>query len=171
MASYFDKHITSWNRTIAFRKGEFLGRLEAFDSKNGSVASLCGYGTVDKISKGEKFDIVFVHFGFKNSRVIPLIFKDPESRKQIIQLRVNRQALFFGYSYYIKDKIENGEKVRNGKILFYIQNILTFPIPNAVDIKHKVYEDEKIILSPNEEKDYKNKYDEMSEFLESIENK
>jgi len=156
MKNYFDIPVSSWNETFAFRKGEFIGRLTAFKD----VDLFVGYGTVDEIVKGEKFDIVFAHFGLKNSFRRELVFKNPDSRKQILKLRINRQAIFFGYAVYIKRKL-----------VFYVQNVSVFEIPKAIDIKRGIYDYEQDILSIKDKKDYKNKFDEMSEFLESIKNK
>ena len=77
-----------------------LGKMFGFNDRTMCV----GWGRVDYIEKGEKFDIVKMNFGTTFSRKV--VVTHNHARKQIYTLKLGQYAMFVGYYMFITEKEE-----------------------------------------------------------------
>ena len=93
-----------------------------FDSK----AILCmGVGKVNKVQKGNKFDLVTMFFG-RISREIIVV--NNHARRQIFTLKVGQYASFVGYATAYA---EDGKQ----KLQLYAKGLQGWFVPKTMDIK------------------------------------
>ena len=147
---------TQWKHTLTSRKGELLFRHET-DSNADLVVAI---GVVDKIVKGDEFDLVSAHFGIKyHSYQRTFVVAKKTARKQLVLLKKNNYAFFIGYCKKI-----------NGQLVFYATGLQAFTTPKAIDVRKGLLGlDEELILEGNKESS-KKEYNEMEALLEALKN-
>lgn len=99
-----------------------------FDTNDkGTKARMClGIGTVHKVEKGNKVDVVYMNFGRKYTRRILVIHN--QARRQVYLLKRGQIASFFGFISAYKD--EEGIKTT-----IYANGFNPWYVPKAMDIK------------------------------------
>ena len=124
-----------------------LGKMFGFNDRTMCV----GWGRVDYIEKGEKFDIVKMNFGTNYSRKV--VVTHNHARKQIYTLKLGQYAMFVGYYMFITEK----EKKRK---VFFARALQGLFVPKAMDIKRADKTDVNI-MNEEEEKDLFNFLDDV----------
>lgn len=149
---------TAWKYTLAGRKGELLFRMETDkDISRVNVDLAIGVGVVDKIVKGEKYDLVFIHFGLSNSYSRPFVVQHRDTRKQLTLLKKNKFAFVLGYCRLYKKKL-----------IFYARALQVFDTPQMLDIKRGLLDIDKELIIAGKTKESRKEYDEMDELLEML---
>ena len=83
-----------------------------------------GIGTVWKVEKGERVDLVYMNFG-KITR--PILVTHNHARRQIYSLKRGQLAWFYGFYKYAE-----GHK----KLYLYAKGLQAWYVPKALDIKN-----------------------------------
>lgn len=110
-----------------YQKGE---RLIYFGAYSRTKATICvGIGTLLKVQKGNKFDIITMDFGRYQRKII---VKLTQARKMVYTMKVNQLAWFVGTR---KTYNEGKGKDRKVHSMFYAIGFQGWYVPNVFDIK------------------------------------
>ena len=129
----------------------FSGSLE-----NQKSTQYVAWGVVNKIEKGEEFDIVTMRFGQNFGRRI--IVKDNFARRQIYTLKHNQIAMVVGdFQYYTVKNEETGKIEQRTQL--YAKGFLAFYTPRSMDV---------IKIEQNEEDDVEEIRDDLKDQMTYI---
>lgn len=122
-------HSFKWESLFAF------GGYEKYPN----CKQVFGFGWVEKIEKGDKFDIVKINFGRTSPRTIVVISN--RARRQIYTLKRGQYCIYLGHYRVLKSKYREGEY----DYLFYANALQGLYVPKAVDIRNYDGEDEELM--------------------------
>ena len=117
---YLVPYIIDHERILAFS-----GSLD-----NQKSTQYVAWGIVQKIEKGEEFDVVTMGFGQKFGRRI--IVKDNFARRQIYTLKHNQIAMVVGTLQYYMEKNSKGKLEHRTQL--YAKGFLAFYTPRSMDV-------------------------------------
>ena len=122
---------------------------------NQRATQYVAWGIVQKIEKGDDFDIVTMGFGQKFGRRI--IVKDNFARRQIYTLKHNQIAMVVGDLQYYKE--ENSKGKLEHRTQLYAKGFLAFYTPKSMDV---------IKIEQNEEDDVEKIRDDLKDQMAYI---
>lgn len=130
------------SRVVKVGLGESLILFPTFEDKRYFI----GWGMIKKISKGEKFDLLYIDFGIGVSKCF---VKSLNARKQISICKKNQYVEVYGLAIY-----QNSKKNEIDIVDKRVMNVLFLDpkyVPLMVDIKRDEKEFEEQIEKMNEE--------------------
>lgn len=148
MARYLGKYkpklirVPTASRILKCGLGESLLLFPAFENKKYFI----GWGLIKKISKGEKFDMLYIDFGIG---VCKCFVKNLNARKQMTLCKMNQYVEVYGLAIYQNSK-ENNIEIVDKRVM----NVLFLDpkyVPLMVDIRRDSKEFEEELKDMNEE--------------------
>lgn len=137
-------HVPDTDGIMEHSRGEslmFFG-VSKFNQKNYRMCY--GIGSVVKISKGDKFDVVYMKFGLeKQFRRIIVIHN--QARRQLMTLKRGHITSFYGYGYvYVYSKEVDGKKVTRPTWALFAYGFQDWYTPRTIEIKKEWSDNEDV---------------------------
>ena len=126
-----------------------------------------GIGTVYRVVKGEKNDLVYINFGiFRDRKTRLVVVYDNHARRQIMTLKRGQICQVYGICRYFATDVEiNGIKATGVKLGLYASGINGWYVPTMFDIR-KMPTNEDLVEPTDKEKDLQETLDDvLNDFL------
>lgn len=145
-------------------KGKSLMMFGMSELNGNNYRQVYGIGRVYGVSKGDKFDVVYMGFGLVH-KWDKIIVMDNFARRQIMTLKKGHLAHFYGYAkmraYNYKSK--SGEIKTNQICMLYALGFQDWYVPRQVEINRDFADNETIKPMSGREEKY------MENFLDQFE--
>lgn len=135
--------------------------LSKLNEKN--YRQVYGVGRIYRISKGEKFDVVYMGYGLSR-KWRKIIVMDNFARRQIMTLKKGHIASFYGYSkmYAHNYKGKDGLVKTKQVFMLFALGFLDWYVPRQVEIDRDYADNEDVkVMSGREEKYMENFLDQF----------
>lgn len=145
----YPKNFTTPYRSLSQIGRERLIIFPANDGENNGLRYVVGWGIVNKVKKGEEYDVVLVNFG--SGRSMKVFCKSEIARKQVYTLTKTHPVEVVGLYAKVKRKREDGKTVYVSGI--YADFINGWYVPKSFDIKKINNEDLETLTEEREFED------------------
>lgn len=127
-----------------------------------------GIGTVYRVVKGEKQDLIYINFGlFPDHQTKLVVAYDNIARRQALTLKRGQPCQVYGLCRYYKTEFEteDGRKLKRVRLGLYAKGINGWYVPTMMDIKRMPTNEDIVDPSEKEEELLENFDDVLDSFL------
>ena len=133
-------------------RGETLMHFGVCKINKINYRQVWGVGRVRRISKGDKFDLVYISFGIEHKwkRIIVI---DNFARRQIMTLKRGQICQVYGVCRYFTTDVKlKGQQVKGQRLGLYAKGIQGWYVPKVMDIINVDPNDVEELTKENESK-------------------
>ena len=127
-----------------------------------------GVGTVYRVVKGEKQDLIYINFGvFPENQTKLVVAYDNIARRQVLTLKKGQPCQVYGLCRYYTTEFEteDGRKLKRVRLGLYAKGINGWYVPTMMDIKKMPTNEDVVDPSEKEEELLENFDDILDSFL------
>ena len=127
-----------------------------------------GVGTVYRVVKGEKQDLIYINFGvFPENQTKLVVAYDNIARRQVLTLKKGQPCQVYGLCRYYTTEFEteDGRKLKRVRLGLYAKGINGWYVPTMMDIKKMPTNEDIVDPSEKEEELLENFDDILDSFL------
>ena len=153
--------------TMEHLKDESLMLFSSSTHNKKKYRQFYGIGTVYRVVKGDKQDLIYINFGaFPTHKTRLVVAYENHARRQIMTLKRGQVCQVYGLCrYYTTDVEINGVKSKGVRLGLYAKGIQGWYVPTMLDIRKMPINEDLVSPTEQEEKLQETFEDVLDEFL------